>query len=383
MKSRYTLLLLLSFIVFSCNQAVQATPDNVAFSLNNVEGSIHTEDQTNFINTSTADRQSMISGMGTLSKSKPNAINISWDVEADKNVKASSYKVTISENDNLNNPLVYKVKNKDIDIYNLKINTKYYYQVEAIYSSKTFTSDISDFTINDNTPRNLYVDGVENVRDCGGWNIGENRIYKQGMLFRTAQFNYGGDNTYVSAPSKEGIKSLKNELHVKTEIDLRKTIDSFNDDEVNSITSSPLGSDVNYVSTPMVFGGSNIFTNAKNKESIKTFFETLAVESNYPIAFHCLRGTDRTGALAYAIGALVGMNKEDLYLDYEFSNLAKIGGSVATSGQFDSATFYEYGIDNSEGSTLSEKAKNYLISKIGVSETTLNSIIDILTDEVL
>lgn len=383
MKSKYTLLLLLSFIVFSCNKAVQPTPDNVTFSLNNVEGSIHTEDQANFINTSTADRQSIISGMGTLSKSKPNAINISWDVEADKNVKASLYKVTISENNNLNNPLVYKVKNKDIDIYNLKINTKYYYQVEAIYSSKTFASDISNFTINDNAPRNLYVDGVENVRDCGGWNIGENKIYKQGMLFRTAQFNYGGDNTYVSAPSKEGIKTLKNELHVKTEIDLRKTIDSFNDDEVNSITSSPLGSDVNYVSTPMVFGGSNIFTNAKNKESIKTFFETLAIESNYPIAFHCLRGTDRTGALAYAIGALVGMNKEDLYLDYEFSNLAKIGGSVATSGQFDSATFYEYGIDNSAGSTLSEKAKNYLISKIGVSETTLNSIIDILTDEVI
>ena len=221
---------------------------------------------------------------------------------------------------------------------------------------------------------------MENVRDLGGWYIGENKTFKQGMIYRTAQFNYGGQlNSYVSKPSKEGKNTLLKELKIKTDIDLRRTI-AFDDyDEVNGIKSSPLGKSVKYVSCPMVYGNSNIFTRNSNVNSIKLFFNTLANPNNYPVAFHCMRGTDRTGALAYVIGALVGMSEDDLMLDYLFSDLANIGNPVKAS-TINGSEFFVQGIANSEGSSLSEKTKNYLVNTVGVEVSTLNTIIDILAE---
>ena len=137
-------------------------------------------------------------------------------------------------------------------------------------------------------------------------------------------------NTFESEPTEQGKAALK-ELGIKTDIDLRKTVSFAGEDEVNGITSSPLGNDVKYVSCPMVYGNQNIFTQSENVPSIILFFETLADETNYPIAFHCLRGTDRTGALAYVLGAMMGMSEEDLLLDYLFSDLANIGNPVLAS----------------------------------------------------
>ena len=39
-----------------------------------------------------------------------------------------------------------------------------------------------------------------------------------------------------------------------------------------------------------------------------------------------------------------------------------------------------YNIEESEGATYSEKAKNYLMSKVDISAQTIDRIIDILTD---
>ena len=148
--------------------------------------------------------------------------------------------------------------------------------------------------------------------------------------------------------------------------------------ETAGITSSPLGSSVNYVNLPMKYGGSNVIANEANKASFKSFLEYCADEDNYPIAFHCVRGTDRTGAMAYAIGALCGVSELDLMKDYLFSNFANINSAYLESKAITGAAFYIEQIRNSEGDTLSEKTKNYLISKTGVSLETLNSIISIL-----
>lgn len=277
----------------------------------------------------------------------------------------------------MDNPMKFVGDEHQATISNLKIDQQYYFQVVPHYVSD-FPSETQTFTVTTSKVRNLFVEGVENCRDLGGWDIGENKVYKQGLIYRTAQFNYGGsNNTYVSAPTKNGVKTLKEDLKIKTEIDLRQVkIPDVSVDEVNGITSSPLGKDVNYVSAPMKYGGENIFEVDYNKDSLKLFFETLADETNYPIAFHCLRGTDRTGGLAYVLGALVGMSPEDLMLDYLFSNLAAIGSVVRASSI---SSKYVLGIEKSDGETYAEKAKNYLMSKVDVSETTINSIIDILT----
>ena len=38
--------------------------------------------------------------------------------------------------------------------------------------------------------------------------------------------------------------------------------------------------------------------------------------ANYPIDFHCIAGQDRTGAVAFILNALLGVEEEELYLDW-------------------------------------------------------------------
>lgn len=371
------------FLATSCGEEIQI-PNDVEINLNafDIASSIHTSEQKALLEA--ADPVSYVDdnvdNLGKTSLSKPKPINLSWSETNELSQPASSYSVTISESSNLSDPLVFTSYATNVDSYSLKVKTKYYYQVTSNHYGTTFDSDISEFTINDNVPRNIYVDGVENVRDLGGWNIGEGKTYKQGMIYRTAQFNYGGDNNnYVSAPTELGKRTLLNELKIKTEIDLRRTTSFDGFDEVVGITSSPLGSSVNYVSTPMYYGRKNIFTTTSNKSSIQAFFNTLANPNNYPIAFHCLRGTDRTGALAYVLGALVGMSESDLMLDYLFSDLANIGTPV-TASVITANDFFIKGIAKCDGETLSERTMNYLYNTCEIERSTLESIIDILTE---
>ena len=380
-KALFTLTMSL-LLVTSCSKEA-ATPKEVNVDVAGIETtvSIHSENQKALLDSDDpiALIDNNISDYGHNSLSKPLPVSFSWSEENDLNQKASKYILRISEYQDMSYSLEYKTNESSFDVYNLKIRTQYYYQVTSIHSSKKFNSEVKQFTINDSGPRNLFVDGVENVRDLGGWDIGENKVYKQGLIYRTAQFNlnsYG--SVFNSVPTKEGKKTLLNELKIKTEIDLRRTDDT-GCDENDGITSSPLGKSVKYVSAPMIYGNANIFTQSRNLEYIRLFFDTLANENNYPIAFHCVRGTDRTGALAYVLGALVGMSKEDLMLDYLFSDLANIGTPVQAS-TISGNSFYVQGIDDSEGATLSEKTKNYLHNTAGVEISTLETIIDILTE---
>ena len=382
---------MLSVTLFSCQKPalvpneVTITNDELAASL-----TIHTEKQKELLNSD--DPASLIhdnlSQYGNASNSKPSPISFSWSEKNDLDQKADSYKLTFSESNDLSNPIVLTSNATSLDVYNLKVNTKYYYRVSSIHSSKTFDGSIKEFTINDDTPRNIYIDGVENVRDLGGWNIGTNKVFKQGLIYRSAQFNNVSGSSFNSAVTSIGLKTTKEELKIKTDIDLRLTSDFdvvSGKDETGGITSSPLGRDVNYVAAPMYnavpssYKNKNIFTYSYNKPSLKTAFEALAVPTNYPVIFHCIRGTDRTGALAYVLGALVGMDKDDLILDYLFSDLANIGSPIEAStitGEYQ----YVSEIDNCSGDTLSEKARNYLKTNVELADSTIDSIIDILVD---
>ena len=357
-------------------------PNEVIFNIDDINViDIHTEFQNEYLNSSDPDSfvYNHKSELANFSNSAPNKYKVTYIVTNDLGIEAKSTWVEISEHSDMSNSYRFDGEKDYTYINNLKVNYKYYLTVNASFKT-TFTSEVKEFTTKDTKIRNLDVEGVENVRDLGGYKLEGGKTYKQGMIYRTAQYNYGGrDNDFVSAPTEAGKKVLLEQLGIKTDNDLRRTKDFDGNDEVNGITSSPLG--INYISCPMVFGGKNIYTQSINRDSLKLFFDSLAVESNYPIAFHCIRGTDRTGGLAYALGALLGMSKEDLMLDYLFSNFAKITSTANNVVRANGIkSLYVKGIDDSEGSTLSEKARNYLITKTGVESSTLDTIIDLLTE---
>ncbi len=371
------LAILSSFLLTACNKP---TPTNVTFTVDELGTSVdfHTELQQGLIDSNSPDSYIYQHDLeiGTFSNSAPLAVTFTYQATNDKNVSADKYIISISEDETFTNPYEVTSKNKSAtDVYNLKVDTDYFYKVKAVYNGKVFESETATFSTSHDIIRNVRVEGVENVRDLGGYTTFDGRKIKQGLIYRSAELNGAKDGK--SKPTSNGKKTLLNELKIKSEIDLRKTKATFNDDEVYGITSSPLGKSVKYISCPMVFGGANPLTNDDNDSSLKTFFESLADETNYPIMFHCVRGTDRTGALAYAIEALCGADENDMLKDYLFSNFANIGGTVREN-KINGMSYYIMGIRESEGENIQEKAINYLMENFDVSETTLRKIISIL-----
>ena len=112
------------------------------------------------------------------------------------------------------------------------------------------------------------------------------------------------------------------------------------------------------------------------KETIGKIFKFLAVPENLPAYCHCNIGTDRTGMCTYLLGTLLGINQEDLYRDYLFSNFGVINGSRDISKIINvyQKTLLEYNKDN-----LYQDTRSYL-NECGVSDEELDSIVSTFLD---
>lgn len=317
---------------------------------------------------------------GQAELSRPEAIRFEWSATEVKSFMAApaitSYELQISTEKNFSDYVSYSTEETSYDVYNLQIATEYYWRVSAtLENGQTSVSDVSTFTTTDIGPRNLYVDGITNVRDLGGWETADGSRVKQGMIYRCGRLNTSiSDGIVVDKVeieiTQQGIEVMRDLLGVQSELDLRRT----DNNEVGFLDYSPLGEEVEYYSCPMNWNVSNILTG--NVEMVKEIFEILADEDNYPVIYHCNIGTDRTGLFAYLINGLMGVAEEDLYRDYLFSNFGKIGGARSLSGIKNS---YIATIKGYPGETLSEKIYNCL-EDLGVPAEHLDSVIDILTE---
>ena len=318
----------------------------------------HTEAQANYLKDAYANFKLYADGTKELSVPDPVTIEFKGD-------GSRGYKILLSESEDLSNPVEIltetKTDGQTFSAYNLKIGKTYYYQVKG----EKNTNEVMKFTVSASAPRNLYVDGVTNVRDIGGWKYGDKTV-KQGMIFRTSKFNK--DESTELLITEKGIDTFVNDLQVKTEIDLR-TVD---DNENGGITESPLGNGVKYYSIPFASGGNIINL---NKDKLKDIFAIFGDESNYPICFHCSIGTDRTGMIAFLINGLMGVSEDDLYRDFLFSNFGLIG-SVRTPSIIKT---YIQTVSFASGNNLSEQIRNYLIDA-GVAESDLNTLVKMLSE---
>ena len=350
----FVLLLLFSISLVSCNEK----EEKVIVADQTFE--IHTELQKDYL----AGDFKMISlfAKGKEELSKPLPVKLSWD-----NANATSYKLYLSESEDFNSYVIYEASINNLDIYNLKINTLYYWYVEYELNSELVKSDTKTFVIDQTTPRNLNIDGATNARDLGGYKLGVNKYVKQGMIYRTARYNE--NETQDLLITIDGIKEMVEVLKIKSELDIRRT----DNNENGGLTSSPLGNCVNYYSLPMKSGGNILLL---NKDMIKDVFTVLGNETNYPIVIHCSIGTDRTGLLCFLINALLGVSEEDLYRDYLFSNFGNIGGSRSYS----IIDTYIMNISSAQGDSLADRTYNYLLG-IGVSKTDLDKVINIMTEK--
>lgn len=196
---------------------------------------------------------------------------------------------------------------------NFMINTRYAWKVVADDDSQE--SETRYFTILDEFPRMIYVQGTANVRDMGGAVTYDGRRLRQGRIYRGGELESTVDLQYLI--SERGRRTLHDVLKIKSEMDLRG--------EARGVrTESNIGDDITFKIFPTaayepflkVVGEKDRIENAKN------IFEFLADESHYPIYMHCTAGADRTGTIAYLIQILCGVKVDYMTLDYNITSLS-------------------------------------------------------------
>lgn len=323
---------------------------------------IHSKKQESFLNKPNA--LIPLYANGKKEQSIPEPVKFEWVYNGDS--AADGYVLNISQSKDMTDCVSYSTSESSYSIYNLKTDTTYYWTI----STDDQTSSVFEFTTCDCAPRNIYVDGVTNVRDLGGWKTYSGSRTHQGLIYRCGRLNESSSDTVKIEITDDGKKTMLETLGIKSEIDLRQT----DDNEIGSITASPLGDTVNYFNCPMDWEG-NMFE--KNKEQIQKVFSILSDKNNYPIIFHCNIGTDRTGMIAFLVNALLGVQEDDLFRDYLYSNFGKIGGSRTIKG-LKKCGYYD-AIQESDGDSLSEKTYNCLVD-IGVPAEQLDAVIAILLD---
>lgn len=361
--------IMITAIFTGCGNSVSEAQKTISASTDTISAvypidttvDFHTKKQSSYLSKSSFSTPVYITGKSD--NSKPEPITFEWADNEDSENK--EYILSISEAENMENSVTYTTSSNSIDIYNLKLDTTYYWCI----TDGENTSKVTQFETDGTSPRNINVDGVTNVRDLGGRVTENGTKTKQGLIYRCGRLNESSAETPTIEITSNGILTMKNQLGVKAEIDLRKVSDG----ETGAITSSPLGEDVLYFSCPMEWEG-NIFED--NREQILKVFEILSDENNYPLIFHCNIGTDRTGMIAFLVNALLGVPEDELFRDYMFSNFGNIGGTRKLS-QLKSSGYYE-AVTNAQGTTLSEKTYNTL-ADLGVPEEQLDSIISILS----
>lgn len=335
--------------------------------------------------------------------SRPEGAALTWSATEECQ---QGYTVTISESRTFDNAVTLTADACCVTVYNLKVDTTYYWKV-AENKTNGATSKIGMFTTAADGPRNLYIDGVTNVRDMGGWLTVSGLRIKQGLVYRGARLNDSYSNGFdkdknvrdencVLTPeiTEQGAKVFADLLGIKTEIDLRDTNGNGypgggkkeNGKVVTVDTAPTTGSVVNivlnrsdlvdYVAIPM--NGSA--TLADNIPEVKAFFDLLANKENYPVYFHCNIGTNRTGLVAYLLGAVLGMSEQDLLRDYMFSDFGTIALPTPLSSNRARTEVEELYQslgkiwEECEGATLKDKAEVCLTTKCGVSMDTINAI---------
>ena len=364
MKKYNIFLLLMMFILGACSSNSAKPNGNKTpvptreidnrFSLHSLGSyvSIHTELQQTYIDEDDVEAVPKEAD-GNTELSRPENITLSWEID-DKNIK--DFVVGIGEEEDLSDQKEYEVSDTtSLDVTNLKIGTKYYWTVKE--SGSDIMSEAGSFTTIDEGPRNIYISGMTNCRDIGGYYTSYGGRVRQGFMYRT------GNSDKIT---EDGKKTML-DLGMKTEIDLR---------DVDYKSESPAGNQIKYYSYRMFYDDYSNYVE-RNCESLKSTLRLFANEDNYPIFYHCRIGTDRTGFTTYLLLGLLGVDEEDIYRDYLFSNFGVIEDTRTLHGSgVNNVQLYYDAINAFPGETLQERVYNFLIG-IGLTEDELDSIIEL------
>lgn len=286
---------------------------------------------------------------------RPVPVTITWT----RNASVQGQSVIISANEDYSSPITFSVAANatSLSIYNLLPNVIYYYKVVGTTTNGTSVVEAENAFRTAGQVRMIYVDGVNNVRDLGGWPTSFGTPVKYERVYR-------GANLDAITPS--GRDDFYGQVGVRAELDLRRA-------DETTIKSSPLGPDVNYIrtSTTEYYNGM-----ANQPATLISDFKWIVenLRQGRPVMFHCLIGADRTGTLAFMQEGVLGLNEANLCRDYELTTFSVSGNRLRTQ----LAEMVSY-VKTFGGNTLQQKFYNYLLSK-GMTHEELDDYIAIMLD---
>ena len=257
-------------------------------------------------------------------KNRGNGERLDQPLPAKVNLAASlsaAGKLYVDEDANYSDPLVLSVAagTQSINVYNLIPNRTYNWKVVDDATSTIVESGQFKTT---GHVRMLKIDGIFNVRDMGGYPTMGGTTMKYGKIIRGSRLNINNSSEKIITDA--GIAELRR-LGILAELDMRNTGNAPME-KAGESRHSYLGTDIPIANIDNAYN-SRIATFADAPQSIMGIKQMIAwFKEDRPVYLHCSVGADRTGTVAYLVGALCGMSEDALARDFELTSFS--GDSV-------------------------------------------------------
>lgn len=159
------------------------------------------------------------------------------------------------------------------------------------------------------SPQWVWIEGVSNARDAGGYAACGGAKVRWGVLYRSNQLSY------MTELGQEQFLALG----IKTVVDFRMVVQVESVPEADIVLNS-----TSYHHFPIDIVGvtsEEIYWNIVNTfaPSLTQAFLLLADPNNLPFLCHCVVGKDRTGVFIALVHRLLGVSDEDVMADYLLS----------------------------------------------------------------
>ena len=250
------------------------------------------------------------------------------------------------------------------EVENLRIGTEYRWKVSAYLESGILAAEslAELFVTHPELPRWIHVPGVTNVRDLGGWPLPNGHRVRQGMIFRGSEMNSHCEIT------PQGRQVMLEGLGIHTDLDLRGM------GEAPGPALDPR--QVEYINLPVQAYGQ--IAHPEVSPRYRGIFRLLSIPTTYPLYLHCWGGADRTGTIAFLIGALLGMTADDLATEYELTSLSIWGERLRTQEAYQDL-LDTLALFSVPGSSPQDQVEHYL-HVIGVTDGEIADIRDLLIE---
>lgn len=278
----------------------------------------------------------------------PNSLDLTW-----QNIEnAILYAVSV-------NSQTYYTAENEITLSNFIPNTDYNYSIYALCADGTIKFIESGLFETEGRTRMLNIEGIQNVRDVGGYTGLNGKKVRYGLIYRGSAMDEDSSTGLITEAGKH---EMVVRLGIGTDVDLRsgKTVSALGVDFINT--------KYGYEDYP------EVITNATQRGQFKSLLESIVVQlrASKPVYIHCSGGCDRTGSLVFLLLGLIGVSESDLAKEYELSSFSVIG-----KGRTRNSTSYKYkemvdALKAYSGATFNDKFVSFA-TDCGVTSDTVAS----------